>query len=515
MKRPPLVLLVLDGWGRRAATEHNAIAAGAPYFAELLGSSPHTQLTACGREVGLPLGVMGNSEVGHTNLGAGRVVYQDVSRIDKAIDDGEFARMAALRDAIQHVKDRGSARLHLIGLVSDGMVHASDHHLRTLIDLAAKEGLAGDDLVIHAITDGRDTPPRSGAGFIEALEAHCEEAGAGRIASVVGRYFAMDRDHRWDRVKKAYDLFVHGAGARTAASALEGVRGSYADDVGDEFIEPVAVGDPGAMRVRPGDAVMLFNYRADRMRQLTDALVQPGFDGFDRGVGAPLDVHLASMTRYRDDFSFPVMFPPTDLTGIFPELISAAGLRQERIAETEKYAHVTYFFSGGNEAEYEGETRTLIPSQKVATYDLAPAMSARGITDAILASLGKGETDVYIVNFANADMVGHTGIFDAAVEAVKTVDACLREIVPAVTAKGGTVMITADHGNSEQLWDPETDQPHTAHTLNPVPFVMVGDDVRGASMREHGVLADVAPTMLEILGVELHPKMDGRSLILR
>lgn len=407
----------------------------------------------------------------------------------------------------------GGGRLHLIGLVSDGMVHASDHHLRTLLGMCAENGLTGDQVAVHAITDGRDTPPRSGRAFVAALEQECERTGAGRVVSVVGRYFAMDRDKRWDRVKKAYDLFVHGAGRTGFSRATDAVAASYDDDVGDEFIEPAVVGEAGEGRLRAGDSVILFNYRADRMRQITDALIQPDFDGFDRGADAPLKLHIASMTRYRDDLPLPVAFPPVDLTGIFPELVSAAGLRQERIAETEKYAHVTYFFSGGNEAEYEGETRTLVPSKRVATYDLAPSMSAEEITSAILASLDRGETEVYIVNFANADMVGHSGKYEAAVEAVKTVDACLARIVPAVQERGGTVAVTADHGNSEQLWDEENDSPHTAHTLNPVPFVLIGDATRGAKLRPGGVLADVAPTLLDILKLEKHPLMDGRSLL--
>ncbi|QDV08830.1 2,3-bisphosphoglycerate-independent phosphoglycerate mutase [Planctomycetes bacterium Poly30] len=510
MKRPPIVLLVLDGWGHRAETEANAVAQGAPYFASLMGEHPHTLLTACGREVGLPRGVMGNSEVGHTNLGAGRVVYQDVTRIDKAIEDGEFAKNPAFLDLIQHVRQNGK-RLHLVGLLSTGMVHASDHHLRTLLELAAAKGLKGDDVAIHAITDGRDTGPRSAAGFLETLEDACERHGVGRIATLVGRYFAMDRDKRWERVKKSWDVMVHGAG-EVRDSAVAAMKASYESGVGDEFLEPVVIRGQEGLRIEDGDAVLLFNYRADRMRQMTDVFVQDGFDGFDRGDRP--SIKIASMTQYRDDFSFPVAFPSTDLVGIFPELISSIGMRQERIAETEKYAHVTYFFSGGREDPYEGESRTLVPSQKVATYDLAPEMSAEGITKAILASLEKGETEVYVVNFANADMVGHTGIFDAVLKAVQKVDECLQRVVAAVKARGGTIAVTADHGNSEQLWDFETNQPHTAHTLNPVPFVLIGPDTKGVKMRERGALCDVAPTLLGLMGVEKDPSMDGVSLIL-
>ncbi|MEM6673836.1 MAG: 2,3-bisphosphoglycerate-independent phosphoglycerate mutase [Planctomycetota bacterium] len=510
MTRSPLVLLILDGWGKRDDPEFNAVAAGAPYFAEVFDSHPHTFLTACGREVGLPDGVMGNSEVGHMNLGAGRVVYQDVSRIDRAIEDGVFQANATIVDLMAGVRERGT-KLHFVGLVSDGMVHASDEHLRALIQLAADLGLGRDQVIIHAITDGRDTPPRSGEQFVQELESACERIGVGRVASVIGRYFAMDRDKRWERVRQAYDLFVHGKGGR-AESGADAVRASYESGVNDEFIEPVAIGDPAEGRISSGDGVMLFNYRADRMRQITDAFVQETFDGFERDGGAP-SIDVAAMTSYRDDLEVPVAFPPVDLTGIFGELVSEAGLRQERIAETEKYAHVTYYFSGGREEEYDGESRTLIPSPKVATYDLEPAMSAEGVTTALLESLQRGETDVYVVNFANPDMVGHTGVYDAAVEAVATVDACLRRIVSAVEARGGTLVITADHGNSEQMWDPTTDQPHTAHTLNPVPFVLVGAPVRDARLRASGILADVAPTLLELLGLEKHEQMDGASLL--
>ncbi len=509
MTRRPLLLVVLDGWGHRTQPEFNAVLANAPYFHELAGAYPRALLTACGREVGLPIGVMGNSEVGHTNLGAGRVVYQDVTRIDKAIEDGDFQRNAALVGACDRARASGKA-LHLVGLVSDGMVHASDHHLRTLLQLAAARGVPADRVFVHIFTDGRDTPPFSGEGHVARVVEACRASGVGRVASIVGRYFAMDRDKRWERVKRAWDLMVHGVGAR-ATDPVAAVRASYAAKVSDEFIEPVVVGEPTEGRWRSGDSVIAFNYRADRMRQLCDVIQAADFDGFDRGAVPKVD--LVTMTRYREDLPFQVAFGPTDLNGIFPELVAAAGLRQERVAETEKYAHVTYFFSGGLEAPYPGESRLLVPSQKVATYDLAPEMSARGITEHLLGSLERNETDVYIVNFANADMVGHTGIYDAAAKAVATVDASLRQIVPAALARGGTVAITADHGNSEQLWDEVNQQPHTAHTLNPVPFLLCGAAHRGARLREHGILADVAPTLLEVLGVTPHAKMDGRSLL--
>ncbi len=508
LKKKPIVLVVLDGWGHRRPADDNAIARNSPFFHGLLGRFPHTLLSCSGEEVGLPLGLMGNSEVGHMNLGAGRIVWQEITRIDRSIREGAFFENGALVPLMDRVRREGK-KLHLLGLVSDGGVHSSDFHLRSLLQMAFRRGLASEQVVVHALLDGRDTPPRSGEGFLRALEKDLVDAGGGRIASIVGRYFAMDRDKRWERVKKAYDLFVHGAGGR-AASAAEAVRRSFEAGVGDEFVEPTVVGAPGAGRMERGDGVLCFNFRSDRMRQICSALGLADFDAFERG-GAP-GLELVTMTQYRDDFPFAVAFPPIRLTGLFSEVVSAAGLRQERIAETEKYAHVTFFFSGGKEAEVRGETRTLIQSPRVATYDLQPEMSAPGVRDAVLASLERGETDVYVVNFANADMVGHTGIFEAASAAVRAVDECLAAIVPAVTERGGLVAITADHGNAEQMWDAEHDQPHTAHTTNPVPLVLCCNDLVGAELRPIGILADVTPTLLELAGLSRSPEMDGVSL---
>jgi len=506
MSHRPLLLIVLDGWGQRAEREHNAVAASAPYFHDLLGRYPHTLLTACGREVGLPLGIMGNSEVGHTNLGAGRVVYQEVSRIDKSIEDGSFFENPAFVRLMERVRRDGRS-LHLCGLVSDGGVHSSDLHLRSLLQLAAREG--PERVFVHALTDGRDTPPRSGARFLEALERDLAEAGVGRIASIAGRYWTMDRDRRWERTWRGYHLMVAGEG-ETAATAREAIARSYEAGVGDEFVEPTSIGDPRAGRLASGDGLILFNFRADRMRQIAQALGPGDFDGFEREeVVRP---EIVTMTRYRADFPFAVAFPPIELRGIFPELVSAAGLRQKRMAETEKYAHVTFFFSGGEERPFPGEERILVPSPKVATYDLQPEMSAEPLTQAILAELEKDETDVYVVNFANPDMVGHTGMFEPACRAVAKVDQCLARIVPAAQARGGTVVITADHGNAEMMWDAENDQPHTAHTLNPVPIVFCSDELVGAELRERGVLADVAPSLLELLRLERSERMDGVSL---
>ena len=509
MNHRPLVLIVLDGWGHREAREHNAIAADANYFNTLLERYPHALLSCSGKEVGLPLGLMGNSEVGHMNLGAGRVVWQDITRIDSAIESGAFFENGAFAGVMDRVRREGR-RLHLMGLVSDGGVHSIDGHVRALLKMAAGRGLASGQVFVHAILDGRDTPPRSGADYVAALERDLAEAGVGRVASVVGRYWAMDRDQRWERVKRAYDLFTGGAGER-AATAVEAVRASYEKGTGDEFVEPTVVGDPGAGRMESGDGVICFNFRADRMRQICMALGLAHFDGFERAHRPELE--LATMTQYRDDFPFAVAFPPVELKGLFGDVVSAAGLRQERVAETEKYAHVTFFFSGGREAELPGETRTLVPSPKVATYDLKPEMSAFEVRDRILASLVKGETDVYVINFANADMVGHTGIYDAAFQAVSAVDRCLAAIVPEVVKRGGAVAITADHGNAEMMWDERTDQPHTAHTTNPVPIVLCAEDLVGAKLRPMGTLADVAPTLLRIAGLEPSPGMDGRSLL--
>ncbi len=509
MRVPPLLLVVLDGWGQRSEAENNAILAGAPYFHELQAKYPSSLLTACGKEVGLPPGVMGNSEVGHMNLGAGRVVYQDISRIDKAIEQGDFAHNGALREVMQQTLRAGKV-LHLMGLISDGAVHASDRHVVALLRMAASVGFAADRVLVHMITDGRDTPPRSALEFVRALEASIEEIGVGRIASIVGRYWAMDRDKRWERTERAYRLYLDRFGDGFAR-AEDAVQAGYDADKGDEFLEPSVIGDAEEGRLQDGDGLIFFNYRSDRVRQICEAFEFDSFEGFTRE--SRVKANIVTMTQYRADFPFPVAFAPQNLEEMFPEIISKAGLKQARIAETEKYAHVTFFFSGGREALLEGEDRVLLPSPKVATYDLQPEMSAQGVTDAILKKLADGDTEVYIINYANADMVGHSGKFDAVMKAVQTIDGCLKQIVPKVVEMGGTVAITADHGNAEQLWDPESDQPHTAHTLNQVPFVLCGKDFAGQDLRKSGILADVAPTLLSILGLSPSAAMDGKSLL--
>jgi 2,3-bisphosphoglycerate-independent phosphoglycerate mutase len=497
------VLVVLDGWGLAPGGPGNAVSlARTPVFDELWSTYPHTELTACGRAVGLPEGQMGNSEVGHMNLGAGAVVMQDLTRIDEAVASGDLSSNAVLRDAFS-----GADRVHLIGLVSDGGVHSGFKHLEALIRLAAS--LEVPDLVLHAFTDGRDTLPESGAGYLEAVQGWMDDAGAGRIGSVVGRYWAMDRDRRWDRIQRAYDLLVHGRAEHRAASGAEAAREAYARGETDEFITPVAVGDAEAM-IRPGDSVFAFNFRPDRMREITRALAEPGFSEVDRGDGAVVE-RYATMTQYEEDWDYPVAFAPEHPSVTLPHVLADQGLRQLHVAETEKYAHVTYFFNGGEEAAYGGERRELVASPRdVPTYDKKPEMSARGAADAFVRAWGDDSPTFGIINFANPDMVGHTGVIPAAVAAIETVDGCLGSVVEAVHRSGGACIITADHGNADHMLE-DDGSPNTAHSLNPVPLIVT---VPGLSLRSSGgVLADVAPTVLQVLGIEQPDAMTGKSLI--
>jgi 2,3-bisphosphoglycerate-independent phosphoglycerate mutase len=498
-------LVVLDGWGLAEPGPGNAVEqADTPVFDELWRRYPHSTLTTWGRAVGLPEGQMGNSEVGHLNLGAGAVVPQDLTRIDDSIEDGSFFDNEALRAACAAARESG--RLHLLGLVSGGGVHASMDHLRALLELARREEVP--DVVVHAFTDGRDTNPDSGAGYLAELEGWMNETG-GRVASVGGRYFAMDRDRRWERTKRAWDALVHGeAGPPPAATAEEAVRAAYDRGETDEFIQPTLVGQDG--RIRDGDSVVFFNFRPDRARQLTRALGEPGFDDFDRG-NAPA-VKLTTLTEYQEDWDYPVAFPPARPKTTLAEVLAGAGIAQLHVAETEKYAHVTYFFNGGEEHPYDREERYLVDSPRdVPTYDKKPEMSAEAAAGAFVDHWKSDDYGFGIINFANPDMVGHTGVIPAAVAAIETVDACLGRVVAAVQESGGALIVTADHGNADQMLEPDG-SPNTAHSMNPVPVIVTADV---GPLRAGGILADVAPTVLALLQVDQPPEMTGESLIAR
>ncbi len=498
-------LIVLDGWGLAEPGPGNAISlAQTPVFEELWSRYPHTTLTTWGRAVGLPEGQMGNSEVGHLNLGAGAVVRQDLMRIDDAIADGELASNAVLRDAFS-----GAERVHLLGLVSDGGVHSSLAHLEALIGLGRE--LAVPDLVVHAFTDGRDTLPHSGAGFLAEIDA----AAGARVGSVVGRYWAMDRDRRWERTARAYELLVHGRAPYRAESGEQAVREAYEREETDEFIEPTLVGEEA--RIRPGDSVLCFNFRPDRMRQLVRALAEPGFGEGDEDLpgwpgreGAPSVERLSTLTEYEEGWPYPVAFAPERPATTLAEALAEHGARQLHVAETEKYPHVTYFFNGGEEAPLEGEQRELVPSPRdVPTYDHKPEMSAPEAAAAFAGAWEGGDYTFGIINFANADMVGHTGVIPAAVRAIETVDRCLATVVDAVHRSGGACLVTADHGNADHMLEPDG-SPNTAHSLNPVPAILTCPSV---ALREGGILADVAPTVLAMLGLAQPAAMTGHSLL--
>jgi 2,3-bisphosphoglycerate-independent phosphoglycerate mutase len=506
----PFVLIILDGWGHAPPSRHNAITqARTPVLDRLYARFPNTVAHTSGQHVGLPDGQMGNSEVGHMNLGGGRIVFQEISRIDNAIRSGELARNKVLAEAFDRVASNPGRKLHLIGLLSDGGVHSHQEHLYALVRLAKARGVR--EPYLHPIFDGRDTPPNGGRAYLAGLLDVLAREGAGRVATISGRYWAMDRDKRWDRTKRAYDAYVHGEAARHT-DPLEALRQSYAAGTMDEFVEPVVIeqgGRPVAL-IEDGDSVLFFNFRADRARQLTRALTFPAFDGFERRR-VPRELYYATLTQYDETFDLPVVFPPQRLTHFSGELVDAAGLRQLRIAETEKYAHVTYFFNGGREEPFAHEERILVQSPRVATYDLQPEMSAPELTDRLVSAITGGGLGLIVVNYANGDMVGHTGKMDAAVAAVEAVDRCLGRVTEAALDAGGFFFLTADHGNCEQMWDFETDQPHTAHTLNPVPFILGHPGVNGP-LREGGILADVMPTALGLLGIPTAPEMDGTDL---
>jgi 2,3-bisphosphoglycerate-independent phosphoglycerate mutase len=506
-------LIILDGWGYRESFEHNAVrAAGTPCLDALRKTYLFTTLGASGLDVGLPEGQMGNSEVGHLNLGAGRVVYQDFTRINLAIENVSFADYPALNQACSLAAASGGA-LHLLGLLSDGGVHSHQDHLHALLDLAKARGLGR--VFVHAFLDGRDTPPRSGLAYMEALEAKMSDIGLGQVATVCGRFYAMDRDTRWERVEAAYRALCEGEGER-AGSGSEAIQAAYGAGETDEFVRPRVIGDGhggDAGALADGDVGVFFNFRADRARELTRALTVPGFREFDVGR-RPRLAGFVTFTEYDDDFGLPVAFPQVRLPKILGEVIAAAGLRQLRIAETEKYAHVTFFFNGGEEQPFPLEERILIASPRgVATYDLQPEMSAFAVKERLVEEVEKERNALIVANFANLDMVGHTGSMEAAMRAVRAVDTCVGEVVDALCRREYRAIITADHGNAEQMWDPHSGQAHTAHSTNPVPCIVVDRDGVGARLRQGGTLADVAPTLLELMGLDPPQEMTGTSLL--
>ena len=502
--KKPLVLMILDGFGNAPEKGNAIVAAKTPNLDKIFAENPRTEIGASGMNVGLPDGQMGNSEVGHTNIGAGRIVYQELTRITKSISDGDFFENEAFKGAIENVKKTGGA-LHLFGLLSDGGVHSHNTHLYGLLEMAKRSGLT--EVYVHAFLDGRDVPPSSGKDFVVELMKKCEEIGVGKVATVMGRYYAMDRDNRWDRVEKAYAAMVYGEGVKANCAACA-VKNSYAQDVTDEFVVPTVCVEGG--NIKNGDSVIFFNFRPDRAREITRTFVDDNFTGFER-KGGRVNVKYVCMTQY--DATMPnveVAFKPQSLTNTFGEYISSKGLSQLRIAETEKYAHVTFFFNGGVEKQYEGEDRILVKSPAVATYDLQPEMSAYEVTDKMVEAVKSGKYDTIILNFANCDMVGHTGVFEAAVKAVEAVDTCVGKVCAAVKEMEGIILLTADHGNADKMLEDDGVSPFTAHTTNPVPFIVIGKD---CELREGGRLADIAPTMLKLLGLEQPAEMTGESLI--
>ena len=504
MNKTPTTLIIMDGFGLRHETEGNAVAAAAtPRLEQFFQEFAHTELSASGLDVGLPAGQMGNSEVGHTNIGAGRVVFQDLPRISKAIDDGSFFENPAYVRAMDACREHDSS-LHLMGLLSDGGVHSHLEHLFALMKMARDRGL--EKVYIHAFLDGRDVSPTSGADFVARTVENCRELGVGKIAIVMGRFYAMDRDKRWDRVETAYDAMVYGEGAAINPVPVAAVKNAYANGVTDEFVEPVICDPDGT--ISDHDSVIFFNFRPDRAREITRAFVDPDFNGFTRQY---FPVTFVCTTEY--DATMPnveVAYPRLSVRNGLGEYLSSMGLTQLRIAETEKYAHVTFFFNGGVETQFPGEDRVLVPSPKVATYDLQPEMSADEVADKCVERIESGAYDVIILNFANCDMVGHTGVFDAAVRAVETVDTCVGRVVDATMKMGGIAMITADHGNAEVMTQPDG-SPMTAHTTNPVPFILCG---AGTELRK-GRLADIAPTILDVMGLAVPEEMDGQTLIVK
>ena len=505
----PVLLIILDGFGYREECDNNAICqARKPHWNFFWNSHPHTVIDASEKWVGLPAAQMGNSEVGHLNIGSGRVVYQDYTRIEAAIASGEFAANPVLKKAVDTARDNHST-LHILGLLSPGGVHSHEMQIAAMLEMAVKGGAT--DVCVHAFLDGRDTPPRSAEASLIALQKKCSELKCGRIASVVGRYYAMDRDQRWERVQEAYDLLTAGKAPYQTATAVDALHDAYARGENDEFVKATAIVPPDGTptQMNDGDVVVFMNFRADRARQMTRALTDPGFSGFVR-ARTPKLAYYCTLTSYGEDFDLPAAFAPQSVANGFGEYLGKQGLKQLRIAETEKYAHVTYFFNGGIETPNPGEDRVLVPSPKVATYDLKPEMSAYEVTDKLVAAIESRKYDAIVCNFANGDMVGHTGILSAATRAIEVLDECLGRVIKAMQAIGGEVLITADHGNAETMLDEVNHQPHTAHTLNLVPLLYIG---RKAKMANGGALCDVAPTLLRMMGLPQPPEMTGKPLL--
>jgi len=504
-----MVLIVLDGWGYSENPDHNAIhAAHKPVWDKLWERYPHTLIRTSGAAVGLPNDQMGNSEVGHLNLGAGRVVYQEFTRVSRAIRTGSFFSNKTLTGAVDQAVENGKA-VHILGLLSPGGVHSHECHIHAMVQLAAERG--AKRVYLHAFLDGRDTPPKSAESSIAAMEEKFTEFGVGRFASVIGRYYAMDRDHRWPRIQAAYDLITQGKAEFQTPDAMSALQMAYERGETDEFVQATAIVPPGEQPVRfeDGDTLVFMNYRSDRARQITRPFIEPDFDGFERAY-IPKPGAVVSLTEYKQEFNLPVAFPPDRMRNVLGAYLASLGMHQLRIAETEKYAHVTFFFNGGYEEPFAGEDRVLVPSPQVATYDLQPEMSAPEVTDKLVEAIGSSDYDVIICNFANPDMVGHTGNFDAAVKAIEALDVSLGRVYEAVESAGGEMLITADHGNAEQMRGEDTGQAHTAHTTNLVPLVYVG---RPAKLENSGALADVAPTMIYLMGLDKPSEMNGHSLV--
>ncbi|HSQ88393.1 2,3-bisphosphoglycerate-independent phosphoglycerate mutase [Romboutsia sp.] len=508
--KKPIALIIMDGFGESKIAEGNAVlGAKTPNLNKIVEEYPHTLIQASGLDVGLPDGQMGNSEVGHTNIGAGRIVYQDLTRVSKAINDGDFFTNEVLLKAMENAK---SYSLHLMGLLSDGGVHSHIDHLKALIKMAKENGV--QNVFVHAFTDGRDTDPRSALGYIEDIENYMKELGVGKFASVSGRYYAMDRDKRWERVELAYSAMVQGKG-NTATSAKEAVQNSYDEDKNDEFVMPTVIveNDQPVGLIKEDDSIVFGNFRPDRAREITRALVDTDFAGFER---PNMKTFFVCLTTYDITIkNVHVAFKPQSLENTLGEYLAKNGKTQLRTAETEKYAHVTFFFNGGVEEPNEGEDRLLVPSPKVATYDLQPEMSADELTEKVLAKIDEDKYDFIVLNYANPDMVGHTGVVEAAVKAVETVDTCVGKVVEKILSKGGQALITADHGNAELMQDPETKTTVTAHSTNPVPFIVVGEELKSAKLKEDGRLSDIAPTVLSIMNLEQPQQMTGHSLIIK